>query len=170
VPWSVLAERESTDAAVQEAKLALPYAYGQLDVYSRAALMYARLSTRSAELKKLDASMQSIRQGQFLKALVREEISQDKDWVIRLRSLPESPETYYLMELMAVARLPDGAAELSGPRRPAPDGLVARELRCLRRHHRSLRRQYYEPAAAPVDAQFRELDSRMRLRLEQHRP
>ena len=27
VPWSVLAERDGTDAAVQEAKLALPYAY-----------------------------------------------------------------------------------------------------------------------------------------------
>ena len=32
---------------------------------------------------------------------MREEIRQDKDWVIRLRALPESPETYYLMELMA---------------------------------------------------------------------
>ena len=43
----------------------------------------------------------SIRAGKFLKALVREEIRQDKDWVIRLRALPESPETYYLMDLMA---------------------------------------------------------------------
>ena len=34
---------------------------------------------------------------------MREEIRQDKDWVIRLRSLPEAPETYYLMELMASA-------------------------------------------------------------------
>ena len=37
----------------------------------------------------------------FLKALIREETRQDKAWVIRLRSLPDAPETYYLMELMA---------------------------------------------------------------------
>ena len=32
---------------------------------------------------------------------MREEIRQDKDWVIRLRTLPETPETYYLAALMA---------------------------------------------------------------------
>ena len=37
VPWSILAEREVTDAATQEAMLALPYAYGKLDVHGRAA-------------------------------------------------------------------------------------------------------------------------------------
>ena len=42
VPWTLLAERESTDAAVQEAQLALPFAYGKLDVHGRAALLYAK--------------------------------------------------------------------------------------------------------------------------------
>jgi tetratricopeptide (TPR) repeat protein len=32
VPWTLLAEREPTDAAVQEALLALPFAYSRLDV------------------------------------------------------------------------------------------------------------------------------------------
>ena len=32
---------------------------------------------------------------------MREEIRQDKDWVIRLRSLPDAPETFYLTTLMA---------------------------------------------------------------------
>ena len=32
---------------------------------------------------------------------MREEIQQDKDWVIRLRTLPDAPETFYLMPLMA---------------------------------------------------------------------
>ena len=35
VPWSILAEREVTDSAVQEAMLAVPYAYEKLGVYSR---------------------------------------------------------------------------------------------------------------------------------------
>ncbi|HMB74747.1 MAG TPA: tetratricopeptide repeat protein, partial [Gammaproteobacteria bacterium] len=102
VPWGILAERESTDAAVQEARLALPFAYGQLEVHGRAALMYGdALESFDEEVRKVEASIESIRKGSFLEALVREEIRQDADWVIRLRSLPESPETYYLMELLA---------------------------------------------------------------------
>jgi len=42
VPWSVLVDRDVTDAAVQEALLALPYAYSKLNVHGRAALMYGR--------------------------------------------------------------------------------------------------------------------------------
>ena len=102
VPWTLLAERESTDAAVQEAMLALPFAYGKLDVHGRAAVLYAKaLDSFGHEIERLDESLTSIRDGKFLKVLVREEVRQDKDWVIRLRSLPESPETYYLMELLA---------------------------------------------------------------------
>ena len=98
----MLVDRDVTDGAVQEALLALPYAYSKLNVHGRAALMYGRaLESFSKELERVDASIDSIRAGKFLKALVREEIRQDKDWVIRLRTLPETPETYYLMALMA---------------------------------------------------------------------
>ena len=102
VPWSILVERQATDLAVQEALLALPYAYSQLEVHGRAALLYERaVASFANERDKVDASIRSIRQGEFLKALAREEIRQDKDWVIHLRSLPEAPETFYLMTLMA---------------------------------------------------------------------
>jgi tetratricopeptide (TPR) repeat protein len=102
VPWSLLAEREVTDGATQEAMLALPYAYGKLDVHGRAAILYGRaLDAFAAEVSKLNDSIESIREGKFIDALVREEIRKDKDWVIHLRALPETPETYYLMELLA---------------------------------------------------------------------
>jgi hypothetical protein len=92
VPWAILAEREPTDAAVQDALLALPYAYSKLDVHGRAAVLYGRaVETFGKELAKVDASIASIEKGEFLKDLVREEIRQDKDWVIRLRSLPDAP-------------------------------------------------------------------------------
>ena len=169
VPWTLLAERESTDASVQEAMLALPFAYGKLDVHGRAALLYAKaLDSFGHEIERLDESLTSIRDGKFLKVLVREEVRQDKDWVIRLRSLPESPETYYLMELLA-----------SHDFQTALQNYL--DLEDLRRKLASwdvsfdafddmigLRRQYYEPQLPGLDAQFRELDSRMRLRLEQH--
>src|SRR5438132_1116209 len=78
VPWGMLIGRDATDAAVQEAKLALPFAYSRLQLYGRAALLYGQaLDSFGKELEKVDASVRSIRAGNFLKALVREEIKQD---------------------------------------------------------------------------------------------
>jgi Flp pilus assembly protein TadD len=169
VPWSLLAAREPTDPATQEAMLALPYAYGKLSVHGRAAEYYGRaLDTYGAELRKLDASILSIREGRFLEALVREEIRKDKDWVIRLRSLPESPETYYLMELMASHDFQTGLenyldlADLRRKLRAWRTGFDAYDEMV------SIRRAHYEPLLPGVDTEFRQLDSRMRLRLEQH--
>jgi tetratricopeptide (TPR) repeat protein len=82
VPWGVLAEREATDPAVQEAMLALPYAYSKLNVHGRAAVLYERaVESFGTELERVDASIDSIQEGQFLKALVRAEIRQDKDYL-----------------------------------------------------------------------------------------
>ena len=53
--------------------LAVAYAYGKLNVYSKAALMYgSALEKFEAESDRLDESIKSIRKGHFLKALVRE--------------------------------------------------------------------------------------------------
>jgi len=170
VPWGILAKREVTDSATQEAMLALPYAYGKLDIHGRAAIHYGEaLDAFGAEIDKLTESIDSIREGKFLDALVREEIRQDKDWVIRLRSLPESPETYYLMELMASHDFQTGLQnylDLADLRRKlvtwngsfdAYDDMVG------------IRRAHYEPLLPEIDDQFRKLDSRMRLRTEQHK-
>jgi Tetratricopeptide repeat len=170
VPWSILSEREATDAAVQEALLALPYAYSKLSIHGRAALLYGRaVETFANELEKLDASIDSVREGEFLKDLVREEIQQDKDWVIRLRTLPDAPETFYLAELMAshdfqtalqnYLDLGDLRKKLVGWQTSldAFDDVIR------------LRRQYYEPLLPEIDAGFRKLDAQMRLRLEQRK-
>jgi len=169
VPWSILAERHETDGAVQEARLALPYAYSQLEVHGRAALLYGEaLESFDTQANRLAESIDSIRQGEFLRALVREEIRQDPDWVIRLRELPESPETYYLMELLAshdfqtalqnYLDLEDIRSRLAVWQRSfdAYEDMVDH------------RRQYYEPLLPEIDQSFRELDSRIRLRREQH--
>lgn len=169
VPWSILAERDSTDPSVQEAMLALPYAYGQLSIHGRSAVLYGQaLDAFSEELRNLDASIGSIREGKFLQALIREEIRQNKDWVIQLRSLPETPETYYLMELLASH---DFHTSLQ-------NYLDLEDLRAKLQSWQSsfdafedmieIRKQYYEPLLPDIDQQFRELDSRIRLRQEQH--
>jgi tetratricopeptide (TPR) repeat protein len=170
VPWNLLVAREPTDAAVQEAMLAVPHAYAKLDVHGRAALMYGRaLESYSNQIERVDASIGSVREGQFLQALVREEIRQDKDWVIRLRALPDAPETYYLMELMASHDFQTALQNY----------LDLEDLRSKLVAWQSsfdafediirLRGENYEPMLPEVDAQFRELDAQMRLRLEQRK-
>lgn len=170
VPWNILVEREPTDAAVQEAMLALPHAYASLNLHGRAAVMYGRaLDQYSKQIEKVDASIGSIREGRFLNALIREESRQDETWVIRLRTLPDAPETYYLMELMAThdfqtalhnyldledlqSRLTTWKTSLD-----AFDDVIR------------LRGENYDPLLPEIDAQFRELDARIRLRLEQRK-
>jgi len=170
VPWGLLVEREPTDAAVQESMLAVPNAYASLNLNGRAAIMYGRaLEQFGKQIERVDASIASIREGRFLKALNREESREDETWVIRLRSLPEAPDTYYLMELMASHDFQtalhnyldlEDLKDRLGAWKTSLDAFVD----IIR-----LRRQNYEPLLPEADAQFRELDSRMRLRLEQRK-
>ena len=170
VPWNLLAEREQTDAAVQEALLAVPQAYASLNAHGRAAVLFGRaLESYSVQIERVDASVDSIRDGRFLEALVREEIQQDKNWVIRLRTLPEAPETFYLMQLMASHDFQTALQNY----------LDLEDLRSKLVSWQSsfdafediirLRGEYYDPQLPEVDAQFRELDAQMRARLEQRR-
>jgi len=170
VPWNILASREPTDVAVQEAMLAVANAYASLNLHGRAALKYGgALELYTNQIQKVDASINSIREGRFLKALMREETRENEDWVITLRTLPDSPETYYLMELMAshdfqtalhnYLDLEDLQSRLIGWR-TSLDAFTD----IIR-----LRGQNYQPLLPEVDAQFRKLDARMRLRLEQRK-
>ena len=168
VPWSLLAQRAPTDAAVQEVILALPYAYSKLAVHGRAAHLYGRaVEVYGEEIEKLDASLESVREGHFLEALVREEIRQDKDWVIHLRRLPDAPETFYLISLMASHDFQTALQnyldleDLRKKMRSWERGLDAFEDVIAHR------RAYYEPLLPGLDEEFRRLDSRIRLRLEQ---
>ena len=168
VPWSLLASREVTDPAVQEALLAVPYAYGKLNVHGRAALLYgSALESFGSEIDKLSASIQSIRAGNFLRALVREELKQDANWVVKLRELPETPETYYLLDLLASHDFQESFKnyfdlEELEKKLTAWQGALAAYEDLIQ-----YRRAYYQPLLPVIDQEFRRLDSQMRLRLEQ---
>jgi hypothetical protein len=168
VPWSVLVTRKVTDASVQEAMLAVPYAYGKLNVHSKAAVMYGdALEKFGTEVDKLCASIKSIREGYFLRALAREELKQDANWVVKLRKLPQTPETYYLLELMASHDFQESLKnylDLEELRKKleAWEGDLDAFEEIIEQ-----RRAYYQPLLPAIDRKFRRLDSRMRLRLEQ---
>src|SRR2546428_4725786 len=170
IPWNILADREPTDAAVQEAMPAVPHAYASMKLYGRAAIGYGRaLELFTNQIKRVDASISSIKEGRFLNALIREESREDETWVINLRNLPDAPETYYLMELMASHDFQTALQNY----------LDLEELRSKLSAWKTsldafedvirLRGQNYEPLLPEIDAQFQELDARMRLRLEQRK-
>jgi len=168
VPWNLMLERQVTDSAVQEALLAAPYAYGKLGIFSKAALLYgSALDSFGAEIDRLDESIELIREGHFLEALVRDEVKSDANWAIRLRELPETPETYYLLELLASHEFQQSLHNYLD---------LERLLDKLERWQLDLdayeelieqRKAYYQPLIPAIDNRFRQLDSLMRLRLEQ---
>lgn len=168
VPWTMLSKRNVTDRAVQEVKLGVPFAYGKLGLHGKSAILYGKaLESYDTELTKLDASIKSIHDGKFLQALVREELKQDSNWVIKLRDLPEAPETHYLMHLMASHDFQESLQnyfDLEEMRKR----LLAWE-RNINAYQElvNIRREYYKPLLPVVEKQFQLLDSRMRLRIEQ---
>ena len=99
---------------------------------------------------------------------MREEIRQDKDWVIRLRSARGARNV-----------LPDGTVASHDFQTALQNYLDLDDLRHrLDTWQRSFaayedlierRRAYYEPLLPGLDQQFRELDSRRRVRLEQRK-
>ncbi len=170
VPWIMLADREITDPAVQEAMLDVPYAYSKLGAYGTAAHKYETAQAAfGREIAKLNASITSIREGKFLAGLLREEMKQDADWLVKLRSLPEAPETFYLLDLIASRDFQESLKnyldleELRQKLETWSDDLVAFEDIVRRRT------AHYEPLLAAIDQEFVRLDDKMRLRLKQRK-
>jgi len=168
VPWTLLHRREQTHPSVQEAMMAVPYAYSKLDVHGKAAILYGQaMEVFGQEIDRLDASIKSIREGRFLTALVDKRAEKDANWVVNLRALPDAPETRYLLELLAAHDFQESLQNY-------------RDLAALRQYLTrwldsldvfeeiiALRRQYYEPLLPQIEKQFKKLDSRIRLRIEQ---
>ena len=168
VPWTMLSKRNVTDRAVQEVKLGVPFAYSKLGLHGKAAILYGKaLESYDTELNKLDASIKSIHDGKFLEALAREELKQDSNWVIKLRDLPDAPETHYLLHLMASHDFQESLQnyfDLEEMRKR----LLAWE-RNIKAYQEiiKIRREYYKPLLPVIEKKFQLLDSRMRLRIEQ---
>ena len=168
VPWSMLSKRNITDKSVQEVLLGVPYAYGKLKLHGKAAVLYGQaLETYSREIERLDTSIASIREGKFLKAVIREELKQDKLWLLNLRELPDTPETYYLTQMMASHDFQESLknyfdlAELEKKLIEWSSYLGAYEDII------KIRSTYYEPLLPEIESKFRALDSKMKLRVEQ---
>jgi len=168
VPWSMLHERAETNYSVQEVIMAVPYAYGKLGAYGKSANLYDHaMDIFAGEIGSLDESIKSIRTGKFLAALLDEQADKDKNWVVNLRELPDTPETRYILELMASHDFQESyknykdLAELRHH--------IDKWLNDLRVYEEmiEIRRNYQEPLLPVVEEEFKRLDGRIKLRLEQ---
>lgn len=168
VPWSMLHERAETNISVQETLMSVPYAYGKLGAYGKAANLYSHaMDVFVREIDSLDDSIKSIRTGKFLTALLDEKSEKDKNWVVNLRELPDSPETRYILELMASHDFQESYKnykDLADLRHYIDKWLD--DLRVFEEMI-EIRRVYQEPLLPVVEEKFKKIDARMKLRLEQ---
>jgi len=105
VPWGELADRTPADAAVLEAKLAVPYALTDLGASAQALALYQQAITAyDREGAQIDAAVQAIRGGGLLDALVAANPGDEMGWFWSIRTLPAAPELPlgpHLAQLMA---------------------------------------------------------------------
>jgi hypothetical protein len=108
-PWMELRDRDILDAAVQESYLAIPYAYAQLSATGQAAQQYVMaVEAFAKEARRIDESIQAIRDGKLLDAIVDNDEADQVGWYWQLRNLPDAPETRYLYHLLATHEFQEG--------------------------------------------------------------
>ncbi len=102
VPWTELAQRDPSDAAVLEAKLAVPYAYAELGAYGRALGLYQdAIGAFEQENVRLDESIAAIRAGRLLDGLIERNPGEEMGWFWNIAELPEFPHSGHLAPVLA---------------------------------------------------------------------
>ena len=108
-PFEELRGRGLLDAAVQEAYLAVPYAYAQLSATRQAAQLYENaIEQFEAESARIDESIAAIRGGHLLDTILANDHAGNVGWYWQLKQLPDSPETRYLYVLLATNEFQEG--------------------------------------------------------------
>lgn len=102
VPWTELADRDPSDAAVLEASIALPYAYGQLGAFGQALDRYnAAITVYERENAGLDESIAAIRAGKLVEGLLQRNPGEEMGWFWNIRELPQMPHAGHLTQVLA---------------------------------------------------------------------
>lgn len=105
VPWTELAAREIGDAAVLEARIAVPYAYGELGAYATALRHYEQaVSDFERERRALDESIAAVRAGALLDALLQSNAAAGLGDATGIAKLPDGatlPHRGHLLPLLA---------------------------------------------------------------------
>jgi TolA-binding protein len=105
VPWNELVGREEADAAVLEARLAVPYALAELGADAQALALYqTAIGAFDREGANLDRSVAAIREGRLLDGLVARNPGEEMGWFWSIADLPDAhdvPHGGHLAPLLA---------------------------------------------------------------------
>ena len=105
-PWMELRSRNVLDSAVQEAYLAVPYAFSKLNANAQSAEYYeSAVNSFAAEDTRLDGAIASINKGDMLNRVLNKDQVQGEEahygWFWQLKNLPDAPESRYLYAVLA---------------------------------------------------------------------
>ena len=102
VPWTELASRDPSDAAVLEARIAVPYAYAELGAYGQSLDRYNEaIALFEREATHLDESIAAIRSGKLIDGLLEHNPGDEMGWFWNIRELPEMPHAGHLAPVLA---------------------------------------------------------------------
>jgi hypothetical protein len=102
VPWTELASRELSDAAVLEAKIALPYAWAELGARQQALNSYNdAVKLYSDERTRLQQSISAIRGGALVNALLQHNPNDGMNEFSAIEQVPRLPHAGHLAQLLA---------------------------------------------------------------------
>ncbi|MDZ7652701.1 MAG: tetratricopeptide repeat protein [Burkholderiaceae bacterium] len=105
VPWTELAKRDATDAAVLEAKLAVPYAFAELGALTQALDGYQdAIALFDRETTHLDESIAAIRAGTLIDGLIARNPGEEMGWFWNITDLPDAvalPHPGHLTQVLA---------------------------------------------------------------------
>ncbi|MCW7538584.1 hypothetical protein OOT46_12100 [Aquabacterium sp. A7-Y] len=102
VPWTELSQRDASDAAVLEAKIAVAYAYAELGAWGQSLQRYQEaIETFERENTALDESIAAIRAGRLVDGLMAHNPGEEMGWFWSLRELPEMPHAGHLAQVLA---------------------------------------------------------------------
>lgn len=102
VPWTELAARDPSDAAVLEARIAVPYALAELGAYGQSLARYEEaIAEFERESASLDDSIAAIRKGKLVDGLLALNPGDEMGWFWNIRELPEMPHAGHLSQVLA---------------------------------------------------------------------
>jgi hypothetical protein len=102
VPWQELKGRPLADSAVQESLLAVPFSLGKLGAHRRALQEYeGAIEIYLNEMGRLDGAIAHVQREGLASELFERTADDEMGWFWRLERLPENPESFYLLTLIA---------------------------------------------------------------------
>ena len=103
VSWNELASRDGSDAAVLEARIAVPFAHAEMGAFGQSLKLYeSAVGEFDSENQRLDASIGAIRAGKLIESLLERNPADEMGWSGQMRKLPEEmPHAAHLSQVLA---------------------------------------------------------------------